>query len=51
MKETTALNNISRIVDNIDYKRVYIEIETKDDKYILEKEKEKVITGFSNKSD
>ena len=51
MKETTALNNISKIINNIDYKRVYIEIETKDDKYTLEKEKEKVITGFSNKSD
>lgn len=47
MKETTALNQISRIVDKLDYKSVYIEIQTKDNKYTLEREKERKI-GFSN---
>lgn len=48
MKETTALNQISRIVDKLDYKSVYIEIQTKDNKFTLEREKEKVI-GFRGK--
>ena len=29
MKETTALNRITKIIENLDYKKVYIEIETK----------------------
>ena len=33
MKETTALNQISKIVDKLNYKSVYIEIHTKDNKY------------------
>lgn len=45
MKETTALNQISRIVDKLDYKSVYIEIQTKDNKFTLEREKERVV-GF-----
>jgi len=47
MKETTALNQISRIVDKLDYKSVYIEIQTKDNKYTLEREKERKI-GFES---
>jgi len=45
MKETTVLNNISRLIENIDYKSVYIEIKTKNDKFILEKDSKRKI-GF-----
>lgn len=48
MKETTALNQISKIVDRLNYKTAYIEINTKDNKYVLEKEGNKVI-GFKGK--
>ncbi len=41
MKETTILNNISKLVDKINYKSVYIEIKTNNDKYTLEKENNK----------
>lgn len=37
MKETTVINRISRLIDNINYKSVYIEIETDNDKYTLER--------------
>lgn len=45
MKETTVLNQISRIVENINYKSVYIEINTENNKYTLEKDKRRTI-GF-----
>ena len=45
MKETTALNQISKIVDKLNYKSVYIEINTSKDRYTLEKENKRVI-GF-----
>lgn len=45
MKETTVLNNISKLVENIDYQTIYIEINTKTNKYTLEKDKSKQI-GF-----
>jgi len=45
MKETTALNQISKIVDKLDYKSVYIEIQTRDNKFTIEKEKNNKI-GF-----
>lgn len=45
MKETTILNNISKLIEKIDYKSVYIEIETNTDKYTLEKNKRNKI-GF-----
>lgn len=48
MKETTALNQISRIVDKLNYKTAYIEINTKDNKYVMEKEGNKAI-GFKGK--
>lgn len=47
MKETTALNQISKIVDKLNYKSVYIEIQTRDNKYTLEKEKSTRI-GFES---
>lgn len=48
MKEATALNQISNIIDRLNYKTAYIEINTKDNKYVLEKEGNKVI-GFKGK--
>lgn len=39
MIETTALNRISKIIDSINYETAYIEIQTKSDKYTLNKEK------------
>ena len=48
MKETTVLNQISRIIDNINYRSVYIEIQTEHDKYILEKDKHSRI-GFKSR--
>ena len=35
MKETTLLNNISKLVNKINYESVYVEIKTKNDKYIF----------------
>lgn len=46
MKETTALNKIKNIIESIDYKKVYVEIETKNNKYTFQQEKEKEIKGF-----
>jgi len=51
MKETTVLNRISKLVENIEYKTVYIDIETKNDRYTLEKNSKKQIgfdTGGNN---
>ena len=45
MKETTILNNISKLVDKINYKSIYIEINTENNKYTLEKDKSRKI-GF-----
>lgn len=50
MKETTALNQISKIVDKLNYKSVYIEINTYKDRYTLEKENKRVI-GFGGNND
>lgn len=38
MKETTALNQISKIIENINYKSIYVEINTENNKYTLEKD-------------
>lgn len=46
MKEITVINQISRLIDKIDYKNAYIEIQTNNSKYILEKEKPKRAIGF-----
>lgn len=45
MKETTIINQISNLIDKLDYKSAYIEIQLNNDKYILEKEKQRQI-GF-----
>lgn len=37
MRETTVLNNIAKLVDKLNYKSLYIEIDTGKDKYTLEK--------------
>lgn len=37
MRETTVLNNIAKLVDKLNYKSLYIEIDTGKDKYPLEK--------------
>lgn len=47
MKEITVMNRISKIIENINYKSVYLEIHTNTDKYIIEKENRKQI-GFIN---
>lgn len=39
MKESTVLNRISNLIENINYKSIYIEIKTVNDKYTLEKRK------------
>lgn len=38
MKETTAINKISKIIENLNYETVYVEIKTANNKYTLEKE-------------
>ncbi len=48
MKEITVLNRISNLVENINYKSLYIEIKTENDKWVLEKEKQTQIKGFCN---
>ena len=48
MNETKILDKISTLIDKINYKSVYIEIQTKKDKYTLEKEKRNKI-GFDVK--
>lgn len=50
MKETTVLNNISKLADKINYKSLYVEIDTGENKYTLEKEKHKKI-GFKGSED
>lgn len=46
MKESTVLNRISNLIENINYKSIYIEIKTDNDKYTLEKEKTIKIKRF-----
>lgn len=46
MKESTVLNRISNLIENINYKSIYVEIKTDNDKYTLEKEKQTQIKGF-----
>lgn len=46
MIETKILNKISDLIDKTNYKTAYIEIQTENDKYILEKDKRRQI-GFS----
>ncbi len=46
MKEITVINQISKLIDKLDYKNAYIEIQTINEKYILEKEKPKRVIVF-----
>lgn len=46
MIEAKILNKISDLIDKTNYKTAYIEIQTENDKYILEKDKRNQI-GFS----
>ena len=46
MKDTTVLNRINKLVGDMKYKSVYIEIKTEKDKYILEKENPIKVIGF-----
>lgn len=51
MKEITLLNNISKLVEKINYKSIYVEINTENNKYTLEKDNSRKIgfdTGESN---
>lgn len=45
MTNIKIIERITNLVDKMDYKKVYIEIETKQDKIIIEKEKQRQI-GF-----
>lgn len=45
MKIETVISNIEKYINKIDYRNVYIEIKTKDDRYVLEKSKRRPI-GF-----
>ena len=45
MKETTVINKINNLADSINYKKLYIEIETNENRYIIEKENNRKI-GF-----
>ena len=51
MKETTILNRISKLIENINYKSIYIEINTQNNKWTLEKDNSRTIgfrTGETN---
>lgn len=50
MKETTVINKTIKLIEEIDYKTAYIEIQTNKDKFILEKERQKQIIGFTPKN-
>ena len=46
MEYQKQFNRISKAINEIPFKNVYIEIETKTDKYILEKRKETSVIRF-----
>ena len=47
INDTTALNRISKIIDSMNYKTAFIEINTGTEKYTLEKEKPVRVIGFN----
>lgn len=49
MKNTTILDKISNLIEKMDYKTAYIEIQTDKEKYTLEQEKRNQI-GFRSKN-
>lgn len=51
MKETTVLNNISKLADKINYKSLYVEIDTGENNYTLEREKHRQIGFGGSKED
>ena len=46
MTNLKTIEKINDLIDKMDYEKVYLEIETKQDKYIIEKSKPKQI-GFN----
>lgn len=49
MKEITIIDRISKLIDEINYQTVYIEIRTVKNKYTIEKEKVIKVAGFGRK--
>lgn len=45
MNNIKIIERIINLIDKMDYKKAYIEIETKQDKFIIEKDKQRQI-GF-----
>ena len=43
MDNIKIIERITNLIDKMDYKKVYIEIETKQDKFIIEKDKQRQI--------
>ena len=43
---TKQLNRISKAINEIPYEHIYVEIQTADDKFILEKNKKTSAIGF-----
>ncbi len=48
MTDTKKIERISNLIESMNYKRAYIEIETEGDKFIIEKNKRNEI-GFRSK--
>lgn len=48
MKNTTIIDKISNLIEKMDYKTAYIEIQTDKEKYTLEQEKRNQIEFRSN---
>jgi hypothetical protein len=49
MEILKGLDKISKVINQIDYKNVYVKINTKDDTYILDKTRPKNKIGFEVK--
>lgn len=46
MTNIKVIERIDNLIENMNYKKVYIEIETDKDKYIIEKQRQKNRIGF-----
>lgn len=46
MTNVKIIERIDNLIENMNYKKVYIEIETEKDKYIIEKEQKRNKIGF-----
>lgn len=51
MKEITIINKIGKLLETIDYEKIYLEIQTKNNKYIIDQIKEKNKIGFRKEDD